>query len=325
MTPHRRARARVNLACLFLLAVSGTASGSPLAPVYVFYGPYDEKRVEQELVESHRAVETMYQDYGLVGGLISRWAFASAIRKADELSVVALGEAGITDFADRVVDRWGCFGLPEDTIDCRSTIVLGPSSASRVSEAANQEELRASIAAFVVKAYVDTIPRATVAFLGERPNGDLVKFAEVGVWYEDSPPLAKSEQISPFYKDQAKVSDKEKGRLAPVREKWLSGDPSPLETNITGFVETLPDVLHYLYISVPSADDPLDLRAWYESLPPIKPIAKDRGVNCQNDDCKNRLVKIDSIRARAWIARYYGNDLLIRVVPCNRLWCDEAE
>lgn len=306
---------------LLLLAALLSAQpllAEPLAPVLVFYGPSDKKDIQSRINADENAVQVAALDDGLVRGVLATRAFGSVNEESDQTTAIALEESRFDGFADHVASTMGCWGTGDAS--CRPVVVTGPDTihASGVSADVADGNVRAVLA----KLYLDIQPRSTVYFLRQKTNGKTSSINKLDIWYFDPPEMEGKQTLSPFYPNPGRVTDKQREELAPSRELWFSGDPSPLHTVIDGFVATVPRVLDHLYTEAAGPNQSLDLRTWYSSLDPLKAIAKDHGFNCSNADCEQRFVTIDSAAQQAWVARFYGSDLLIRVVPCDWLWCD---
>jgi hypothetical protein len=142
------------------------------------------------------------------------------------------------------------------------------------------------------------------------------------VQYFDPPDSGDEEIYSPFYLDPDHVTDELREKLAPSRERWFSGQPSPLATLVRGFVAVVPRVIDRIAAHYRSADGGLELRDWYATVPPISTLAKAHDFDCRRNDCDLRLAHVDPDDRQAWVARYYDSDLAVRVIPCEWLWCE---
>ncbi len=309
-----------------LLMLAGFASATP-APVFVFYGPAADKSDARRLTEENDVVRHMSSTYGIVGGVLASWTFGAGMAQGDRISMQSVDASSLDNYPQRLADQWGCFGLAETDNRCREVFVSTPDGLISNSLETGNSPTDGKVAAVSIKSYLLIAPTATVSFMSRNQKGKFRALDKFMVFYMVRPNELTQEQLrNPFYKNPDKPKKKELRTLTAAREAWLEGDPPLIRTTLEGFAEHVPKVLDLVYEQAATAPNDLpDLRAWYETLELIGPMAEANGATCHQDDCKNRLVKKGSHGEPFYTARYYNRDLVIRVLPCERLWCDTAD
>ena len=288
-----------------LLVASEWALAETSAPVFVFVGLSEPAVVEQA---------------GTNEVLVAVSSFLDDEDIADRNSAEALEAARWTGFDDAVLERFGCFGGGPES--CRTTTLVVPGLNKTREQSGKLAADDGPLAAVVAQLFVDTQPIARVSLLKRRSKGRFGRISRLNIQYFDPPEMTEDEAAYPFYADPDQITDEERQTLAASRALWFEGDPSPLGSVVQGFVAAVPRVLDHVYRDLATQAKPFDLRSWYAGLKPIKAYAKAHDFDCRSNDCSTRLLYIDADAGQAWLARYYDSDLVVRVVPCQWLWCD---
>ncbi|MDJ0906987.1 MAG: hypothetical protein QNI96_13290 [Woeseiaceae bacterium] len=294
---------RVTLIALLVACRCVEADGT--APVFVFVGISEPAAAELTASNSTAAAATKFLDNEDIANRNTR---------------AALDVAGWDGFETAVLEQFGCFGIGE--APCRNTTVIGPDVVESREQGGSEANGDSALAAVVAQLFIDTQPIARVSFLKSRKKGRLKRISRLNIQYFDPPEMAEDEAAYPFYADPGKVTDEERETLAASRALWFSGDPSPLQSVLRGFVDSVPRVLDHVYEDLATQKKPFDLRTWYAGLKPLKSYAKTHDFDCRINDCETRLLRIVPDVQQAWVARYYDSDLVVRVVPCAWVWCE---
>ena len=290
---------------LFFVFAAAAANASEPAPVFVFLGLSESAALEQVAANATAAAAARH---------------LAREETADRNSVAALKAAGWAGFGAEVASEIGCFGVGESA--CRQTTLVSPGGTELRDARGTAAKTEEPLAAVLAQLFIDTQPTARITFLKKKNKGRLGKLGQLNIQYFNPPTLSDEEAVYPFYDNPDRVSDDERERLRASRAFWFSGSPTPLETVMRGFIDVVPRVLDFVYEDLSTQGKPFDLRAWYAGIKPISSYAQAHDFDCRRNDCTTRLLRIDSEAGQAWIARYYESELVIRVVPCDWLWCE---